>query len=117
MSIHKRKKFIPRLKTTEPTQAPKKSLPKVEVVKVNKGFKQIAEEALRKPVEAMVHPLLTKPLNELAPYEVRKLEIYHEWKGSIPLEDIFVDPGNGVELYRNPSTGGWLFNPIHREVN
>jgi hypothetical protein len=110
MSIHKRKKFVPKPPTSKPA-LPKKE-PKVEhvVVKVDKSFKQIAEEALRKPIEVKVHPLLTKPANELKPHEKRKLEIYHEFEGNIPIEDIFVDPKNGVELYRT-SSSTWATSP------
>lgn len=49
---------------------------------------------------------------DLPKHELRRRELSELY--NIPLEDVFVDPKNGLELYRNPKTGGWLTNPKHR---
>lgn len=54
------------------------------------------------------------PLPPVLPRELRRQEL--SLLHGIPERDIFVDPVNGVELYRNPTTGGWLTNPVNRGV-
>lgn len=134
--IQQRKKFIPKssavgktegglpenvlrnpIPPTEPPAKPRvrkpilpKIAPKVEIMKVD-SIQKVAQEMMKKPLpKVKVHPLLLKADSELKPYERKKLDIYHEFEGNIKLEDIFVDPINGVELFRT-SYGTWATSP------
>lgn len=84
--IHSRKKFVPKPKpgvTVSFVHTKPPELPKIPI-----------------------HPLLTKPTDELLPHEEKKLEIYYNLKEQVKLEDIFVDPVNGLQLFRT-SYGTW----------
>lgn len=69
---------------------------------------------LPKKIAPIPAPILPKPVKELEPHEARRYELFELHNREIPLEDIFVDRGNGVELYRNPVTKGWVTKPENR---
>jgi hypothetical protein len=54
-----------------------------------------------------------EPTNVLSNHQLRKQEL--SMKYGIRETDIFVDPKNGVELYRTVA-GGWVTNPKYRGV-
>jgi hypothetical protein len=66
----------------------------------------------KRPLPKTESPFPSEPI--LPPHYARRRELSKIH--GIPTIDIFVDPKNGVELYRTAS-GGWVTNPAYREVN
>lgn len=57
-------------------------------------------------------------LRDISDSEIKKAYVFDEHGGRIPMKDIFVDPVNGLVLFRNPATNGWITKAeLREEVN
>lgn len=76
--------------------------------------KPAAPVTLPEPIQPVALP---KPDEPLKPHHQRRKELFDLHGAKIPLADIFVDRGNGVVLYRNPETNGWLYGGKDMDAN
>jgi hypothetical protein len=72
--------------------------------------RDISDEYQKRTFEELDKQL---PKTDLLPHQLRKRELA-ELHG-ISEKDVFVDPKNGVELYR--STNGWVHDPKYRGID
>lgn len=89
----------------KPISQRKKKVPSVKGMPIN--VKDVSEQD-QKETFRRLNEEEKLPLFPLLPHHERRRELSKLY--GIPEKDIFVDPGNGVELYRT-STGGWAYAP------
>jgi hypothetical protein len=91
-------KRVVRQKKAPPLPKAEKTEPKHEVFVVD-SIAEVAQEMMRRA---------ERPFHQLRKSELSRIHGIRE-------TDIFVDPKNGVELYRTVA-GGWVTNPKYRGV-
>ena len=65
------------------------------------------EEQLRKVEETLFEAPPEVDVSALPKHLQRKHELHRQY--GLPLKDIFVDPKNGVELFRSPDSNAWTY--------
>jgi len=93
----------------QPINKRKRAVPKPKGSITTKVISFNTVELAIEPIEPVHYFIVTS--NLLPKHELRKQELSN--LHNIPIKDIFVDPINGVELYRTPRNT-WVSNPMNR---